>query len=166
MSINIPKNIIITSKYTSGGELILKDSYIQYKGYYYELNGKIFAGKEFDINAKELIKSTSDNLDPLLLKSSTYLYGLISKSKNLISPTKLNTVVKNDNPYLDQSDEITYYAKKINLYPPSIKQIDKVTYDKIQKDPFYSSTKLNPNYSNIEQAEKELPGIKAFLGIV
>ena len=81
MSIRIPQNIIVESKYTSGNEYIIIDTNIIYKGYYYEMNGKIFAGKEFDINAIELIKLLPKNINPFLLQVSSYVYGKLSNIK-------------------------------------------------------------------------------------
>jgi len=52
----VPANIIET-KYTSGNEFVFSFNYKYYQGYYYELNDKIFAGKEFNINAPELVKA-------------------------------------------------------------------------------------------------------------
>ena len=78
MSIRIPKNIIVESKYTIGNEYILLSSYQQYQGYYYEMNGKYFAGKEFDQNAPELQKILSSKSNNLLTLASTFLFGKLS----------------------------------------------------------------------------------------
>ena len=166
MSIKLPKNIIIESKYTQGNEYMFLTTYKKYQGYYYELNGKIFAGKEFDVFAPELIKLTSSNVNPLLINSATYIYGILSKNfKTISNSSKVNSIVKDNDPNLDSSGEETYYAKKINEIPYSIKQINKATYDNLQSDLFYKTTILNADQSNLEQAEKQIPGLKAFLGI-
>jgi hypothetical protein len=165
MSIKIPKNIIIESKYTQGKEYMTVETYKEYQGYYYELNGKIFAGKEFDVFAPELMKFTSNKINPLLTKLSTYVYGVIAGSNNLLPSTIINTVVTNSNLIKSYVNTETYYAKKINEIPYSIKQIDKATYDNLQSNPFYKTVVLNPNKPDLEQAEKQIPGLKAFLGI-
>ena len=78
MSIRIPKNIIVESKYTSGNEYMFKSTQKEYKGYYYEMNGKIFAGREFKINSNELLKINIKNINPLLSRATTSVYGLLS----------------------------------------------------------------------------------------
>ena len=44
MSVRIPSNQIVKSKYTIGKEYMFESTYREYQGYYYELNGKLFAG--------------------------------------------------------------------------------------------------------------------------
>jgi hypothetical protein len=163
MSIKIPKNTI-SYKYTSGGEYVFKDSNIIYKGYYYEINGKFFNGRDFDINASELIKITSNGINPLLKNLTTFLYGTLSSNNQNIQSSKINSLANDINPNLDQSGEKTYYSRKINEIPYSIKQIDKITYDNIKSNPLYKTVELNKNYSNLEQSEQIIPGLKKFLG--
>ena len=66
MALRILKNLIVTSKYTSGGEYMFKSTQKEYKGYYYELNGKIYAGKEFKTASYELLKIDIKNINPFL----------------------------------------------------------------------------------------------------
>ena len=165
MAVFIPKNIIIESKYTQGKEYRLVSTYNEYQGYYYEMNGRAFAGKEFNVNAIELISFSSTNINPLLTNPSTYVYGVFTKTTKLTSSTIVNTLVTDNDPNIDLPGEETYYAKKLNQIPYSIKKIDKSTYTTLQSDPFYETTVLNAYYSNSTQAERQMPGIKAFLGI-
>jgi hypothetical protein len=44
MGIRIPKNQTVESKYTSGKEYMFVSTQNEYKGYYYEMNGKIQPG--------------------------------------------------------------------------------------------------------------------------
>ena len=86
MAIRIPQNQIVTSKYTAGKEYMYKDTYREYQGYYYELNNKLFTGKEFNSNAPELILIPKNNnvlfgFNSLLTKASTYVYGKVSGTK-------------------------------------------------------------------------------------
>ena len=98
MGLRIPQNQIVANKYTIGKEYMYKDTYREYQGYYYELNNKLFTGKEFNSNAPELILIPKNNNVPsgfnsLLTKASTYVYGRISKTKikySDIAPYKLN----------------------------------------------------------------------------
>jgi hypothetical protein len=154
----VPKNIIVTSKYTQGNEYMYKNTQHQYQGYYYELNGKTFVGKTFDVYSLELVRMTPNNFNTLLTKASTYVYGELSNIKipNILIPSVVLT---------SNSDEETYYTRKINEIPYSIKQISKETYTNTLKDPIYQSVILKADYSNIDQAEQQMPGLRAFLGI-
>jgi hypothetical protein len=87
MSLKIPRNIIIEAKYTQGKEYMTIDTYKEYQGYYYELNDKIFAGKEFDVFAPELIRLSSNKINPLLTRLSTYAYAALSQKQNDILST-------------------------------------------------------------------------------
>lgn len=166
MALRIPKNLIVTSKYTSGGEYMFKSTQKEYKGYYYELNGNFFAGKEYKSNANELLKININNINPFLSRASTSTYGFLSNIKlNNISSIVINTLSTNNDPNIDQSGEDTYYTRKINETPYAIKQIDQETYTNTLKNPLQKSVILKADYSNIDQAEQQMPGLKAFLGI-
>jgi hypothetical protein len=165
MSLKIPKNIIIEAKYTQGKEYMTVNTYKEYQGYYYELNDRVFAGKEFDVFAPELIRLSSNKVNPLLTRLSTYAYGALSQKQNDILSTVINALATDTNPNTDKSGEDTYYTRKINETPYSIKQIDKETYTNTLKDPIYQSVILKADYSNINEAEQQIPGLKAFLGI-
>jgi hypothetical protein len=78
MNIKLPPNIIVTSKYTSGDEYMFESTYNKYQGYYYELNGKIYAGKVFDSFAPILVKIESKSTNPALMNPATYLYAKLS----------------------------------------------------------------------------------------
>ena len=168
MAIRIPQNIIVESKYTSGNEYIIIDTNIMYKGYYYEMNGKIFAGKEFDINAIELQKLLPKNINPFLLQVSSYVYGKLSN-------IKLNNTLPNSTIYqptqedYDRGYSIRYFYKKINITPIIIKETNKENYDLLVNDPLYQVVSIRwttvPENLNLTQAEQQMPGLKAFLGV-
>jgi hypothetical protein len=166
MAIRIPKNQTVESKYTSGKEYMFVSTQNEYKGYYYEMNGKIFAGEKFKPGDPEIIKIKSDKYNMLLGNAATYLYGLVSKVK--LNNVKFNSLPKLDDSDLDTFSDITevtdkYYVKKVNSN--IIKQIDKETFLKLQSNPLYITISIKPDNSNIEEAEKQMPGIKAFLGL-
>ena len=56
----VPSNLIQLGKYTIGGELVDTKTNKPYQGYYYELSGKFFPGKEFNPTAPELKKVDSN----------------------------------------------------------------------------------------------------------
>ena len=168
MSIRIPQNIIVESKYTSGNEYIIIDTNIIYKGYYYEMNGKIFAGKEFDINAIELIKLLPKNINPFLLQVSSYVYGKLSNIK-LNNTLPISTIYQPTQEDYDRGYSIRYFYKKINTTPIIIKETNQENYNLLINDPLYQVAlikwgTLKINDTNIDQAEQQMPGLKAFLG--
>jgi hypothetical protein len=174
MALKIPKNKIQEGKYTSGGELILESSNIVYKGYYYELNNVLYAGKTFDINAPKLVPIKEKNT--LLDKgASTAVYSIISG----VTSQKLQTppIVSIPNGPISKNKEITvettrfYYSKTTPEYT-LIREVNEETYKSLQQNPLYKTTSIkftpSPGYpkglpQNLDTAEAEMPGIKAFL---
>jgi len=167
MGLRVPQSQIVTSKYTSGKEYIFNSTYREYIGYYYELNGKLFAGKEFSTNSPELIRIDSSKVNNLLTHPTTYTYGKISGTKIpstyiVALPVSTNTnLLNNGGEYFLQ-----FYCSKIGSN--IIKAIDEATYVKLQNDPLYQTTFIG-TYNNTTQtpeiAETQLPGINAFLGL-
>jgi hypothetical protein len=152
----IPKSEILI-KYTSGNELVTINTNTPYQGYYYETNNKIYAGKEFQYNAPELVKISQSN--KLYNNSSTALFSYLSgvTSQQLSTPKLTN--IPNDIP-------VKFYCRKTNEFPIIIKEIDENTYSSLQQTPIYKTAFIG-TYKNktqtIDQAEKEFPGIKDFL---
>jgi hypothetical protein len=167
MGLRVPQNQTVTSKYTSGKEYMFNDTYREYIGYYYELNSKLFAGKEFSTTAPELIRIDSSKVNKLLTNSSTYVYGKISGVK--IPSSKITTLPSsNTNNLLDKGGEyfLQFYSSKINSN--IIKSIDENTYIRLQSDPLYKITFIgtyNNKNQTLDDAEKELPGLKDFLSV-
>lgn len=134
----------------------------EYKGYYYEMSGKTFAGEKFDPNNEEIVKIQSDGFNKLLGKASSYIYGAVSGIK--IPNTKVSSV-PNSNPNI-LNNETKFYCQKVNQKPLVIKEINEETYVSLQKDPIYRITYIGKYLNksqNIDVAEKQIPGIKAFL---
>jgi len=172
MAIRIPQNQIVTSKYTIGKEYMYKDTYREYQGYYYELNNKLFTGKEFNSNAPELILIPKNNNVPsgfnsLLTKASTYVYGKISGTK--IPSLNISSIpYKNDGgpEVLDENTPPQFYCKKINNQPILIKQISEDDFNILQSNPIYQTLRIDFKSQNyLEQAEKQMPGITTFLNL-
>lgn len=164
MGIRIPSNKI-QSKYTSGGELMFKETYREYMGYYYELNNNIYAGKEFNSSAPELMKINSPKVNRLLTNPATLIYGKISKIKlpSSVIPSFIYQSNKQTTRFADR-----YFTQKTNVVPIIIKEIDKDTYNIIKNDPIYVSIIIKwdnegSNTLTLENAEKQMPGIKKFL---
>jgi hypothetical protein len=162
MGLRIPLNQSVTSKYTAGKEYIIESTYKEYKGYYYELNGKLFAGKEFNVNAPVLVKLEKDKLNPLLLNPSTFVYGKISG---------INLNNQEPPPYYFNSDTtdntLRYFISKNAIKPLSIKEINKDTFEQFKDNVLYTSVSIyyqgGFTEDNLNKAEQTLPGIKAYL---
>ncbi len=174
MAIKIPSNKI-QFKYTSGGEYIVEKTYQKYQGYYYELNGKTFAGQSFDVNAPVLLKTNSDEINSLLLNPKTALYGAISGIKLPSDTVPTYTYIPTDAD-IENNQATRYFAKKINSNPILIREINEETYNKVIKELFSSFQVIaipytfTPGFSkglpqDITSAEKEMSGITAWLGL-
>jgi len=156
----IPSNLIQTN-YTSGNEFVEKNTNVNYIGYYYSLNNSFFVGKTFDPNAVELIKNT--DINQLYNSPQTALFSFASGiTSQQLQPSTFTSIPKSELD-TDQDSNITYYARKTNIIPITIKQISKDDYNKLSTDPFYQTAYVNPNYSNLDQADKQLPGLKTWL---
>jgi hypothetical protein len=169
MSIRIPQNIIIESKYTIGNEFILLSSYQIYQGYYYEINGKYFVGKEFSQNAPELLKIISSKSNNLLKIASSFLFGRLSGISINQKSTPTSVVYQPTQEDYDRGYSIRYFYKKINITPIIIKETNKENYDLLVNDPLYQVVSIRwttvPENLNLTQAEQQMPGLKAFLGV-
>ena len=155
----VPKNRIKEGKYTSGGELMDVSTNTPYKGYYYEMNGMKYAGKTFDPKAIQL--SPIKDRNKLFNNVSTAIFSLVSGiTSQAISPVSVSgkPVLNSGYPPAD----VKYYSKKLNVQPILIREIDENTYKSLQTDPLYQTTFVG-NGQTIDQAEKQMPGVKAFL---
>ena len=131
----IPQNQI-KYQYTIGKELMYKDTYKEYQGYYYEMNNSLFAGKEFNVNAPVLIKMNSDNVNILLANPNTSTYGKISQI-TIKNPT-VSPLPSGGNEPEAFSDSIYFYSKKVNS--DIIKKIDEDTFKSLQNNAIYIVT--------------------------
>jgi hypothetical protein len=161
MAVRVPSNLIITSKYTIGNEFLLESDHTNYQGYYYELNGGTFAGKVFDTNAPTLISVTSSAVNDLLINPQTSTYGSVSGAN--VNVTNFNSTV-----YIGTG--LRYFAKRIDSSPILIKEVNVDTYTKLQSDPFYQTIAVNiPSTDSgadspaLDQADQQMPGLKAFV---
>jgi len=156
----IPANIIETGKYTTGRELVYKETQTPYQGYYYILNNRYFVGKEYKVDAPELIKITQSNT--LLFRPSTAIFSAISGiTSKMLRPAKVSSVQSNIE---SNSTLIRYFSQQVNIKPTIIKEISKETYDSLQQNPLYITTFVGPT-QNIDKANQQMPGLKAFLSV-
>lgn len=166
MGVRIPQNQTITNKYTSGGEYMIADTQNEYKGYYYELNNRTYAGENFDTNNPEIVKINLNNYNKLLGNPNTYAYGVVSGVK-IPNNNKITSIPTSINPNLVDVGT-KFYCQKVNQNPIVIKEIDEDTYKSLQTNPLYKTTyvgKYNGKYQSVDDAEKQIPGITTFLGL-
>lgn len=143
----VPSNLITENQYTIGKEFMYLMTYKEYQGYYYIINDRYFTGKTYaESGSLELIKINPENNNLLLTQASTYVYGLLSKTK--INNSKVPGVVSSD--IYDIDPEITnFYCKKLNTNPILIRQISEQTYSNIKNDPLYVVTYIG-KYNGVE----------------
>jgi hypothetical protein len=155
----VPANIIIENKYTLGKELIYDKTYKEYQGYYYEINDKLFAGKEFDPKALQLIRINSIDINLLRLNPKTATYGNLTKTT-----LPSNRVISI--PFNSQSG-LKYLAKQLNSSPIRIFFVSKETYEREKTNPLYSFTSLyyesEFGFDITDISRKEIPEIDIFL---
>ena len=174
MGLRIPKNQIQEKKYTNGKEYMFETTYREYKGYYYEVNGRLFAGEEVTTNSPILIPIKSPNVNSLLTNASTYVYGVISNFK--LKNTKVTGIPKLD---IDNTvapgvtlpegkvgdTSLNFYCQS-SIDPSKIKEIDENTFKTLQEDPLYKTSFVG-TYNNItqtlNQAEKQISNITLFV---
>ena len=95
----------IKKGYTSGNEYVYPKTTKYYKGYYYTINGKSYAGKDFDLTVKPqevvLAKKIKAINDP-----NSLLYNVLAGIKQgaatpvTKSPTKTRAAVLNRTPFI------------------------------------------------------------------
>lgn len=156
----IPPNIVISNQYTVGKEYVYADSYKEYQGYYYELGGKFYAGKDTDVNAPILIPINSSDINLLLVRKETQVYGKLSQIQ--INPAKKPTSV-----VYNYERDVRYFCSKVNISPSIIREISKITFNQIQNNPLYASVSLSFiggfDDNELNEAETKIPGIKTFV---
>jgi hypothetical protein len=159
MALKIPKNQILTSKYTSGGEYVTDKEYKNYQGYYYEVNNNIYAGKEFNTTASVLLKVNSPDVNKLITNPFTSIYGAISGVK--LPQTNISSI-----PFIGE-EKLRYFIKKVNVNPINIKEVNKASFEQTKSDPIYQTLEVNFKYNmtdiELDNLDKQMPGIKVYL---
>ncbi len=159
----VPSNIIQTDKYTSGNEFVEEKTNKPYQGYYYELNGSLYTGKEYNIDTIKIIKKQDQN--QLYNNSNTALFSLVSgiTSQQLTPPLVKGIPFSEEIPH---GEDLSFYSRQVNINPIIIKPIDEKTYISLQGSPLYQTTFIgtyNGINQNADQAYAQIPGLKTFL---
>lgn len=136
----IPADKIIENQYTKGNEFVYIQTGKYYQGYYCIVsNSKYYTGKTYTSQSQELSK------------------------------TQVNSDTTSITSLPPQQNSTRYFIKKTTQFPIIIKEVSKQTYDAYQTDPIYQTLSLVTFGSDfddtktLEQAEMQMPGIKAFL---
>ena len=158
----LPTNIIVT-KYTPGGEFVNMLTNAPYQGYYYEYNNRTFAGNQYSVNAPEIVRINSQNHNKLYNNTQTAIYSVSSgiKSKDITTPPVASLPFSG----IDPTISTRFFYKKYNSN--IIKETNEDGYKSLQKNPIYQTTFVgtyNGKTQTIDQANLQVPGLKAFLG--
>jgi len=171
----IAKNKILENQYTSGNEFVEKVSYKPYTGYYYNMGDQFYSGKQFNINAIEIIKinPSTQKVDNLSLESLKYFFKSSDSTKNLMSSVSVIkgiyfTPTAKD---IENGYSTRYFVKKNNNEPILITEVNKDSYENI-KNPIYTKISLiwringGFNQNEIDELDKTgMKGIKSFLSV-
>lgn len=139
----VPKNLITENQYTRGSELFELNTGKSYQGFYCIVENKYYTGKTYLSNSIELVK----------------------KQPNSIAnpPASFNGISSNNNTFAKR-----YFAKKLNVNPILIREINAETYFVLSKDPLYQTvilegTNIFPGSKTLDDADKKMVGLKTFL---
>jgi hypothetical protein len=162
----IPSNIIKTNLYTIGGEFLNKNTYEEYQGYYYEVSGRFYTGKEYNVNSIELLKKDSLKVNPLLSNPKTAVYGKLTK----VNVQQSKPISIPFNPTLNdfqQGYQIRYFVKKINVYPIFIREVSQTDFFKLTNDPLYQVLEVKYDFDINDQQilalDRQMPGLGAYI---
>ena len=150
--IQIPKSRILENQYTNGTgigkNLALRfvRSKIPYIGYYVVINGnKYFTGRAYSDKSKPLEKYN-------ILATAAFVVAAAGSIA-----TKANS--------LSSKNVVRYFYKDLTVKDISIKEIDKAAYDKLAGtlSPNYQVISYNSATQSLEEVDKQMPGLRAFL---
>jgi hypothetical protein len=150
--IQIPKSRILENQYTNGTgigkNLALRfvRSKIPYIGYYVIINGnKYFTGRAYSDKSKPLEKYN-------ILAAAAFVVAAAGSIA-----TKANS--------LSSKNVVRYFYKDLTVKDISIKEIDKAAYDKLAGtlSPNYQVISYNSATQSLEEVDKQMPGLRAFL---
>jgi hypothetical protein len=149
----IPKSRIQENLYTNGTgignnlTLRLADNKTSYIGFYTVINGtKYYSGKTYTENSKLL---------------EQYRIPINSSAIASAGSVPLNSFLSSVS-----SGGIRYFYKDLTSSDNSIKEIDKKAYDQLsgKLSNTYQVIPYNSNTQTLEEVNKQMPGLAAFLG--
>jgi hypothetical protein len=154
MALKIPQNQIIF-KYTSGGEYVIAaNPTLRYQGYYYEVNGKAYTGKEYNVSGSVLLEKENNQFNNTIYNN---LLNTSLPNKTSLTSVPMGPLSEN---ILETDINIDFYCKKININ--TIKKIDEDSYLKLQLDPLYLTAYVGyykGKNQSLVSADKIMPGL-------
>jgi hypothetical protein len=150
--IQIPKSRILENQYTNGTgigkNLALRfvRSKIPYIGFYVIINGnKYFTGRTYDDKSRPLERYN-------ILAAA---FSVVVAAGSIV--TKANSI--------SSKDVVRYFYKDLTVKDISIKEIDKDAYNKLAGtlSPNYQVISYNSTTQSLDEVDKQMPGLRAFL---
>lgn len=162
-----PKSEILSVKYTSGAEYVVKTTRVPYTGYYYATNdGRFFSGKEYSAATVELIED-SGGFSVNQSTSPTFYYPM-----------------PNEADY-NKGSFTRYVTKRVNSGLETITEVNEAEFNRTSRDPLYITAKFSwkitgplhddlsdPNYPiygiidtnkrTLDVVEKTIKGVKNY----
>ena len=158
-----PKSEILYVEYTSGNDLVNKQTRLFYIGYYYATNdGKFFSGKEYNSTTVELERASKD----LNINNNRFYEFFYAK------PSESDY----DKGFFER-----YVLKRVNGDLQTIMEISKEEFNRAIKDPLYIAKLftwkltgplyttsegvpgiVNTNQKTLEELEKSIPEVKKY----
>lgn len=179
-----PLSKITPNLYTSGNEYFVKDTQVDYKGYYYSAyDGRFFTEKTPANNSVELIKYSA--LINRAENAGASLYNKLSNSSTTTSNTAQYTPTPTEADY-NAGVIQRYFLRRVNGDASSIREVSKEDFSSIKLNPLYTQVEItwtikgpaedtplpgglsipgavNKNYQAIFKAEKQLPELLTFI---
>jgi len=160
-----PKSQLKESQYTSGGDFIIISSSKSYSGYYWEVNGRFFIGKNPSQYSEELKKITIED---------SYKIGIInnlpSSFLNKMNPASLSSLSNDSGTNASgiaigsSNSDSRYFSKQTNTVPALIREITQDTFNNLQSNPIYQTVQLDSmDPIPLDKADNTMPGLKLFL---
>jgi hypothetical protein len=161
----IPKSRIQENLYTNGtgfGKNILlrfPDTKKPYIGFYTVISGaKYYSGKEY-VESSQLLEQYTIPINSSAVASAGSIPTLAAVSISGI-------ILSGNENSSSSSSPIRYFYKDLTSPDNLIKQIDKKAYDQLSDklSNTYQVISYNKNTQTLEEANKQMPGLAAFLG--
>lgn len=154
--IQVPKNKIVEDQYTNGTgigkniSLRFVRSKLPYVGFYSIINGnKYFSGKTYTETSKPLEKYSI--IQTAALAASALAAGSL--------PTKSGSLLNL------KGSQVRYFYKDLNSPSILIKEINQKAYNELASrvTSTYQVIQYDPNVVTLDEANKQMPGLREFL---
>lgn len=170
-----PKNRVKIGKYTQGNEYVVASSGVEYKGYYYEVNGIAYAGKDSTVYpTKILLELSSVNFMADIASTTGFFTDAYNFAMSNLETAKLIADKAFDSKPIQQLSGVlksgthSYIQKNGENIIREIDPSDPM-FIKFERDPTYQVVSINFTSTDVDQqiteAEKKIPGIRTFVNL-